>query len=123
HPCRALLAISRASENMSLEAWVSARCHLPSAKSEKQICCEQITVRWEGHGIHELPSVVLPLLVPDLPVFLWWRTGDFDMAALEPFLGQTDRIVVDSERWKSNTRPFAVVDECIKANPKELRVS
>src|SRR5438094_6962109 len=55
HPCRALLAISRPSQQKRLEAWVSARCHMPTPKSQKQICCEQITVRFEGEGVHELP--------------------------------------------------------------------
>lgn len=101
HPCRALLAISRLSQGASLEAWVSARCHLPVAGAIKQICCEQITVRWQGEGVHELPSVVLPLLVSDLPVFLWWRAASFDRAAMNPFLPAVDRLVIDSARWST----------------------
>jgi glucose-6-phosphate dehydrogenase assembly protein OpcA len=101
HPCRALLAISRRSEGSSLEAWVSARCHLPVPGAIKQICCEQITVRWRGEGVHELPSVVLPLIVSDLPVVLWWRTGSFDRAAMGPFLPKVDRLVIDSARWST----------------------
>src|SRR5215470_10938113 len=85
HPCRALLAIARPGASEQLDAWVSARCHLSSAAGSKQICCEQITVRFEGVGVHALPSVVIPLLVPDLPVFLWWRTPDFNRKALDPF--------------------------------------
>ncbi len=99
HPSRALLAIARASKEQQLEAWVSARCHLPAPGATKQICCEQITVRWEGQGVFELPSVVLPLLVSDLPVFLWWRTSHFDREALNPFLPAVDRLIVDSDRW------------------------
>ena len=101
HPSRALLAIARPSKEPHLEAWVSARCHLPAPGSTKQICCEQITVRWEGQGVHELPSVVLPLLVSDLPVFLWWRTNNFDRDALNPFLPAVDRLIVDADRWTS----------------------
>jgi glucose-6-phosphate dehydrogenase assembly protein OpcA len=99
HPCRALLAISRASEAMKLEAWVSARCHLAAPGSPKQVCCEQVTALWEGQGVNELPSVVIPLLVPDLPVFLYLRTPGFDGVALEPFLDAVDRLLLDSSRW------------------------
>lgn len=101
HPCRALLAISRPSEEMKLEAWVSARCHLPNPGSAKQVCCEQVTVLWEGQGVYELPSVVIPLLVPDLPVFHYLRTNDFDGASLDPFLKAVDRLIIDSGRWSA----------------------
>jgi glucose-6-phosphate dehydrogenase assembly protein OpcA len=123
HPCRAILAINRTSETKRLEAWVSARCHLPSARAAKQICCEQITVRSEGQGVHELPSVVLPLLVDDLPVFLWWRTNDFENVMVEPFLSQTDRLIVDSSLWTSPFTSFQNLYKCIRAFGDTVSVS
>ncbi|HEY9869596.1 MAG TPA: glucose-6-phosphate dehydrogenase assembly protein OpcA [Candidatus Obscuribacterales bacterium] len=113
HPCRALLAISRRSQGASLEAWVSARCHLPVPGAIKQICCEQITVRWQGEGVQELPSVVLPLLVSDLPVFLWWRAASFDRAAMSPFLPAVDRLVIDSARWSTPWSGLRDVAACL----------
>ncbi len=101
HPCRALLVIQRDCEDENLEAWVSARCHSASKSGMKQICCEQITVKYEGHDPNVLPSSVSPLLVADLPVFLWWRTPELDTEALTPFLGSIDRLVVDSRRTTS----------------------
>lgn len=101
HPCRALLAIQRDRDAENLEAWVSARCHNASKSGMKQICCEQITVRYEGRDPNVLPSSVSPLLVADLPVFLWWRTPELDTVALTPFLKSIDRLVVDSRRSTS----------------------
>ncbi|HEY9786094.1 MAG TPA: glucose-6-phosphate dehydrogenase assembly protein OpcA [Candidatus Obscuribacterales bacterium] len=98
HPSRAILAISRKSQARRIEAWVSARCHVADARALKQICSEQITVRYEGEGTKELASVVAPLVIPDLPVLLWWRAGDLDRQHLEPFLRFIDRLVVDSRR-------------------------
>ncbi len=123
HPCRAILAIARASEAPNLEAWVSARCHLPSPGSTKQICCEQITVRWEGHGVQELPSVVTPLLVADLPVFLWWRSANFDPDAVGPFLEYANRLIVDTDRWNSGYRFFVSLNDCIQNSRKRLAVT
>lgn len=117
HPCRALLAISRPGEHAHLEAWVSARCHLPTPGASRQICCEQITVRWEGEGIYQLPSVVLPLLVSDLPVFLWWRTGSFDHPALSPFLPAVDRLIIDSSRWLAPLSAFCQLASCLAEGP------
>jgi glucose-6-phosphate dehydrogenase assembly protein OpcA len=123
HPCRAILAISRPSDASRLEAWVSARCHLPSARAAKQICCEQITVRSEGQGLFELPSVVLPLLVDDLPVFLWWRTSDFENVMVEPFLVQTDRLIVDSSLWTSPRTALQNLHKCMQAFGDTVGVS
>lgn len=53
-----------------LTARVSAHCHLRSGG--KQVCCEEVTLRSTPAGDDLLPGVILPLLVPDLPVFLYW---------------------------------------------------
>lgn len=101
HPCRALLVIQHDREPVNLEAWVSARCHSASKSGMKQVCCEQITIRYEGQDPHVLPSSVSPLLVADLPVFLWWRTPELNTEVLTPFLRSIDRLVVDSRRTTS----------------------
>jgi glucose-6-phosphate dehydrogenase assembly protein OpcA len=45
-------------------------------------------------------SVVTPLLVSDLPVFLRWRGPlDFGSDSLEQLVGVADRLVVDSREW------------------------
>jgi glucose-6-phosphate dehydrogenase assembly protein OpcA len=99
HPCRALLAIASGGEAQRIDAWVSARCHLAGPGSSKQICCEQIVVKSEATSAQALPSVIVPLLVPDLPVALWWRANDLDSETIEPFLPAVDRIIFDSIGW------------------------
>jgi len=118
HPCRAILAIARPSLRPSLEAWVSARCHLTDSKSRKQICCEQITVRGEGTSLEELASVVLPLVIADLPVFLWWRSGIINLNRVKPFLANVDEIILDSHRHAKSANFFADVVTIIGANDK-----
>lgn len=53
-----------------LTARVSAHCHLRAGG--KQVCCEEVTLRSAPAGDDLLSGVLLPLLVPDLPVFLYW---------------------------------------------------
>ncbi len=108
-PCRALLAVARAGQVPGVEAWVSARCHLAGTGSSRQICCEQITVKSQGQAVQALPSVVVPLLVPDLPVFLWSRTAGFDRESLAPFLPALDRLIVDSGPWELDRDHFGAV--------------
>ncbi|MBI2810345.1 MAG: glucose-6-phosphate dehydrogenase assembly protein OpcA [Candidatus Melainabacteria bacterium] len=119
HPCRAILAISRQSSTPSLEAWVSARCHITDSKSGKQICCEQITVRSEGNGPQELTSVVLPLVISDLPVFLWWRAKKVDFASVRPFLTSVDELIVDSAKDEGSCNFFSDVIHIIGAYLEE----
>lgn len=119
HPCRAILAISRQSKTPSLEAWVSARCHITDSKTRKQICCEQITVRSEGNGPQELTSVVLPLVISDLPVFLWWRAKKVDFASVRPFLSYVDELIVDSAKDEGSCNFFSDVIHIIGAYLEE----
>ena len=40
----------------------------------QQICCEQIEITASDAALGDLPSVMLPLVVADLPVILWCRS-------------------------------------------------
>ncbi len=70
----------------------------------------------------ELTSVVLPLTVSGLPIYLWWRAGDFAVPGyFDQILRVTQHLIVDSARfaatgadlrrwphgWKSNPDGFA----------------
>jgi glucose-6-phosphate dehydrogenase assembly protein OpcA len=119
HPSRAILAISRRAAEQRLEAWVSARCHMADMKSLKQICSEQITVRYDGEGTRELASVVSPLVIHDLPVVLWWRANRLDKGYLEPFSRFIDMLIVDSLRAADATGFIKEMSGFCSANQKK----
>lgn len=101
NPCRAILLLAEPREHPEgLKAWISAQCHLPPSGA-RQVCCEQIYVRARGGAVDGLDKMVLPLIVPELPVYFWWRAGSF---APPPFLDQvlrsTTRVLVDSGRFE-----------------------
>src|SRR5581483_8823989 len=53
-------------------------------------------------------SIVLPLLISDLPVFLRWRGEPaWESPELEQLLGIVDRLVVDSTEWENLPTPYA----------------
>ncbi len=100
NPCRAIVMVAEPDAvSESLEAWITAHCHLPTA-GEKQVCSEQVTIRARGEAVENLSSVVLPLTVSGLPVHFWWRSGSFSPP---PYFGQILRVashvIIDSARF------------------------
>jgi hypothetical protein len=68
---------------------------------ERSICAETIRIRLHGTPAEHPASVVEPLLVPDLPVFLRWRgQPPFGASAFEELVGTVDRLIVDSTEWE-----------------------
>ena len=72
HPSRAVVVRVRDVEAPELEAKVLAQCWMPFGQ-RRQICCEQIEISASNSSLVDVPAVVLPLVVADLPVILWFR--------------------------------------------------
>src|SRR5579864_9304967 len=72
HPSRAILIEPAGAEaRTDFEARVSASCSTEHGTGI--LGCELIMLRSKPCAYERLHSIVLPLLVPDLPIFLWWR--------------------------------------------------
>jgi len=88
HPLRAIVATPVDAE---LRASVASSCWVGA--SERQVCSERVVV---AAAAKALPSAVTSLLVPDLPVFLWWQ-GPFGEGGLAGALSRlASRVIVDS---------------------------
>ena len=101
HPCRIILIIAdRKSGEASLTAQVTSRCSLPTPTS-KQVCCEQITIRTSEEHMDEVPSAAVPLMISDLPVYLWWRAVPqvTDKELFGRLAEISDRVVIDSSQF------------------------
>jgi glucose-6-phosphate dehydrogenase assembly protein OpcA len=72
HPSRAIVVRVSESEEPALEARVFTQCWMPFGQ-RRQICCEQIEISSSHSSLADVPGVVLPLVVADLPVILWSR--------------------------------------------------
>ena len=97
YPARAVVLVADPDEGEpNVDVGLSAFCHARSGGGA-QVCAEQITIHAEGPPAEHLESLAGPLLVPDLPVFLWYpgafspRSPEFTaMAQL------ADRVILDS---------------------------
>jgi glucose-6-phosphate dehydrogenase assembly protein OpcA len=98
HPCRALVMLAdREGPNRDIEMFVSTSCQTERRSQKAELCCEEVTLVARGHFTSELPSAALPLLVPDLPVFLWWRDLErLNDDCFQPLSSAAERLVIDS---------------------------
>lgn len=99
HPCRVILAVAQPrSGQRALETTVSA--HTYSDGSGQSVTCDQITLNASGAAVKELAGAVQPLLVADLPTYIWWR-GIFltQRHLVEQFLTFADRFIYDGVNW------------------------
>jgi glucose-6-phosphate dehydrogenase assembly protein OpcA len=125
HPCRAVLMIADASEAAPrLEAQVTSRCTLPTATS-KQVCCEQVTVTAAGSAVNDVPSAVVPLLLSDLPVYLWWRAVPRiqDKALFQKLADISDRVIIDSAFFNDPHGDITKMAKVLNNTPRWTAIS
>jgi glucose-6-phosphate dehydrogenase assembly protein OpcA len=73
HPARAIMIRLSGPGERALADRVYQQCWMPFGQ-RRQICCEQIEITASDAALADLPSLLLPLAVPDLPVVLWCRS-------------------------------------------------
>jgi glucose-6-phosphate dehydrogenase-like protein OpcA len=105
HPSRTLLLIPKPDGPSGLDAEVSVRCY---PVGDRAICGEVIELTLRGGRAAAPASIVLPLLISDLPVFCRWR-GEPPWGApeFEQLVGIVDRLIVDSTEWPGLPAPYA----------------
>ncbi len=103
--------------DQSLEAWVTLHCPRP-ANGQQQVCGEQITLEAAPEALRSLPGAVLPLLLTNVPSFLWWQTGSpFGQPILKELAPAIDRLIVDSYTFAEPERSLADVASAV-ADPR-----
>jgi len=97
HPSRTLLLVPAPEAEDGLDARLAIRC-FPVA--DRAICGEVIELTLRGNRVEAPASIVLPLLVSDLPVFCRWRgEPPFGAGRFEQLVDIVDRLIVDSSEW------------------------
>ena len=124
-PCRAILIVADGDtpEEM-LTAQVTSRCTLPSASS-KQVCCEQVTITAGGAQVDEVPSAIAPLLISDLPVYLWWHAVPrlADKSMFRRLADLSDRVVIDSAHFRDPEADLARMAAVLTETPRWTALS
>ena len=101
HPSRVLLMYgAHEADEHDIELSVETICQTDQRSGAKRLSCEEITLQATGKFVVELPSAALPLLIPDLSSFLWWRGAlQAGNKVLDTLLRAIDRLVIDSAEF------------------------
>lgn len=99
HPSRTILLFPEPDADDGIAARALLECYeVPF--SDRHLCGEIVELRLRGKRALAPASIALPLLLPDLPVFLRWRgRPDFTSSSFEQLVEVVDRLVVDSSEW------------------------
>jgi glucose-6-phosphate dehydrogenase assembly protein OpcA len=94
-PSRCVVLIAEPPEGrQGVRSWARVVNRRPGSGPE--LVWEEVVVQTNVHPSH-LTAVVLPLLLPDLPVFTWWEgTPPFGEEVFAELTSVTDRLIVDS---------------------------
>ncbi len=97
HPCRAIVVSPAPPESQEeLHTEVSASC-LTSHAGNRYIGRELVSLAARPSAHRRLASIVRGLILPDLPVFLWWRDAKLLGSELfEQLSEMAGRVIVDS---------------------------
>ena len=100
-PQRTIIVRSNPAAEAEISSWISANCH--PVGGGKQVCSEEIAIVAGGDRVQRVPPLVHSLLIPDMPVAVWW-IGDLPNEHedyVESLLDPADRLIVDSVHFDS----------------------
>ena len=99
HPSRAIILFPDPSAPDGLDARATMLAY-SLAGTRRHVAAEVVELKLRGRRASVPASIVLPLLIPDLPVFVRWRgQPPFGSPELEQLVDLADRFVVDSSEW------------------------
>lgn len=124
-PCRVILIVADSEEHQgTLTAEVTSRCTLPSGSS-KQVCCEQVTITSATDQLEEVPSAVAPLMLSDLPVYLWWHAEPkiSDKMLFRRLVDLSNRVVIDSTMFPNPESELVIMASVLTQTPRWTAIS
>jgi len=110
HPSRTIVLVPEPNAEDGLEARVEVDCY--PVGGDRKVSMETIRLKLRGKRSQAPASIVEPLLLPDLPVFLRWRgVPPFGEQPFEQLVDTVDRLIVDSTEWPGLPGPYEQLAE------------
>ena len=115
HPARAILIRLQGEGERALSQRVYQQCWKPFGQRQ-QICCEQIEITASDAALADLPSVILPLAVPDLPVILWCQSARLvRRPEFGEIAGMATKVVIDSAAAGDSTDAIVCMADGVRS--------
>jgi Glucose-6-phosphate dehydrogenase subunit len=112
HPSRTILLFPEPhADDNRIDAWAQIeRWEVPD--TDRGLVTEVVELTLRGSRTEAPASIVEPLLISDLPVFLRWRgEPPWDAPELDQLVAVTDRLIVDSTEWENLPDPYRRLGE------------
>jgi glucose-6-phosphate dehydrogenase assembly protein OpcA len=111
--CVVLIAEPPGNGRARVRSWARV-AHHRRADGATEVVWEEVIVQTNVPPRH-LPAVVLPLLLPELPVFTWWEgTPPFSDDVFDEMASVTDRLIVDSATFADPVADLAGLERAAK---------
>lgn len=114
HPSRTVIVLAEPdAPDSSVKAWVTTQRHTMKSTG-RRLAFEQVTIEAPGVAARSLPTIVDPLLISELPNFLWWL-GDppFHSPTFHQLIDIVDRLIVNSAAFHDLERAFQELGELV----------
>lgn len=99
HPARTIFLVPEPGRRPRIEAEAALK-DVAADDLSREVFSEVVEIRLFGAAARHPASIVLPLLIPDLPAFCRWRgRPPWDASELAEIVEVVDRLVVDSGEW------------------------
>lgn len=119
HPGRVVLLVANRAEGVAprLEASTSVRCRKLGAS--QIVCGEQVTLEADGVALATANTAIAPLMLPDIPVFLWWKDiPHYSDPLFDRLADLADRIVIDSAAFDNPHNDLRRLAEVVQTRPE-----
>jgi len=123
HPSRSIILALHPEEALgSISASVSIHSHSPNYGAS-QVRAEQIMIHVRGNATQHIPSVVLPLLLTEMPTFVWWTGSLPNDSGIKALLEASDRSIIDSADFTDTEQELSYLIDLIndQGNPHVSR--
>jgi hypothetical protein len=95
HPGRVVVAaFDEQNTSEQITAHVYTYCH--EKADQKRICSEMIILHFGQNSCQHLTGLILPLILPNLPLYLWWMLPYDQLLDYDSLLKSTNRLIVNS---------------------------
>jgi glucose-6-phosphate dehydrogenase assembly protein OpcA len=105
HPLRAVVVHRTSRAGEGIDAEITTESH--RLVRGRSVQMERVTIRVRGQAAEHTASLVEPLMVPDVPRYLWWTgTPPLTQHGLREALAACDVLIVDSAHFANVVEAF-----------------